>query len=270
MGKQPEKAVKIYGIFCFVIGLVLVIANFLPNLVSGRDGLTSLIEVFAFWLIYFLASIAGVVACVVMLILTFVHIGKHDVKFSMYTIMALVGTVIAFIPLVYFVSQYMGIKSDPYRTTAGSYDLMRCVSARERASDSNAINTGNPTADIAEDIACAFLESFYNSGKEPQSSREIINWVRANDARNGTAVITINGEQPENVNQYNVLTRRSCEYYEGENNAYISVWYRDPEENNQMGCASVHAIGWQADIYDLESEKGWYETQFEVADEDKK
>lgn len=270
------KKIKRRGVTCLIFGIIVLIGLFLPLIVFAKDSNSPAAGAIVYLLyapIYMCIRIGGTIACIVLLILTLVDMKRYKIKLSKYLIVGIVGFALTFSPYIFSGIRKAAITSDPFKITAGSMSISDCWSSATRASNKNwsDVNSlGNNPDSIAEDIACSYLEYFYDNDKEPSSSAQLSQYYQSYNAKNGIATITINAEQPDKTNIYNVITHRSCAYDDTNNDSAISVWFRVEKENNGIGCVDVTAKNYSnnetqyLNLYDLEQSKEWLEYQFKV------
>lgn len=268
------KKIKRRGITCLIFGIIVLIGLFLPLIVFDKDSNNPTVDAIVYLLhapIYTCIRIGVTIACIVLLILTLVDMKRYKIKSSKYLIVGIVGLALTFLPYSFSGVRKAAITSDPLKVTAGSSSVFGCWSSATRASNKNwsDVNSLGSNPDyIAEDIACSYLEYFYDNNKEPSSSAQLSKYYQSYDAKNGTTSITINAEQPDKANIYNVITHRSCAYDNTNNDSAISVWFR--VENNGIRCVDVTANDFSnnktqyLNLYDLEQSKEWFEYQFKV------
>lgn len=261
------KRIKAYGIIGLIFGIVILILNLLPYTIpqtndSGEP--TGILILWLYYPIFMVIKYGGAIVCAAFLVLALVDMKKYKIKFSWYIVMIIIGFLLIFSPDIYSRIQAAIIASDPFRTTTVNTNFGYCHSSTNRANNKNwsDVNSlGGEPEFIAEDIACSYLEYFYDNNEEPSSNTQFQQYYQSYNAKNGIAVATINAEQPRKPNIYNIITHRSCAYDDKDNNSAISVWFRVEKEHNGMGCISVSA---NKDLYDLEQSKEWYDEQFKV------
>lgn len=276
--QRIARKVKRRGIAGLVIGIVILIGLFLPSIVFGKDANNPAVGAIIYLLyapIYMFIRIGGMIACIVLLILTLINIKRYKLRISRYVIMGIIGFALTFSPYIYSGVQKAIIASDPFKITAGGMNISECSNSVTRAgnknwSDVNSLG-GNPKS-IAEDIVCSYLEFFYDNGMEPSSSAQLSQYYQSYNAKNGTVVTIINEEQPDEANIYNIITHRSCDYDDVNNDSAISVWFRVKEDNNGIGCVDVVARDYlnnkeqYFNLYNLEQSREWFEHQFKNQD----
>lgn len=268
------KKIRKYGIIGLAIGAIVLVGLFLPLIVFGGDNNNPAAGAIVYLIyapIYMYIRIGGMIACIILLILTLINIKRYRLKFSKYVVMTIIGLLLIFSPYIYSKTRKAIITSDPYKITAGDMGIYDCQSSARRASneywsDVNSLG-GNPMF-IAEDIACSYLEYFYDNHEEPSSGTQLSQYYQSYNAKNGIATITINANQPDKANVYNIITHRSCAYDDTNNDSAISVWFRVEKENNGIGCVDVTADDYSngkinyLNLYNLEESKEWFEWQF--------
>lgn len=272
--QRAIKKIRKYGIIGLAIGAIVLVGLFLPLVVFGGDNNNPAAGVIVYLIyapIYMYIRIGGMIACIVLLILTLINIKRYKLKFSKYVVMTIIGLLLTFSPYIYSGTRKAIITSDPYKITAGDMGTYDCESSARRASneywsDVNSLG-GNPMY-IAEDIACSYLEYFYDNREEPSSGTQLSQYYQSYNAKNGIATITINANQPDKANVYNIITHRSCAYDDTNNDSAISVWFRVEKEDNGIGCVDVTADDYSngeinyLNLYNLEESKEWFEWQF--------
>lgn len=272
--QRAIKKIRKYGIIGLAIGAIVLVGLFLPLIVFGGDNNNpgaGAIVYLVYAPIYMYIRIGGMIACIILLILTLINIKRYRLKFSKYVVMTIIGLLLTFSPYIYSGIRKAIITSDPYKITAGDRGIYDCHSSARRASNehwSDVNSLGGKPMSIAEDIACSYLEYFYDNREEPSSSTQLSQYYQSYNAKNGIVTITINANQPDEANIYNIITHRSCAYDDTNNDSAISVWFRVEKENNGIGCVDVTANEYldgktnYLNLYNLEESKEWLEWQF--------
>ena len=269
------KKIKKRGIVSLVVGIIILIGLFLPLIVFGKESNSPAAVAIVYLIyaqIYANTRIAGMILCITFLILSLVDMKKYKIRFSKYVVMTIIGLLLAFSPYVYSGARKAIITSDPFKITAGEMGVHDCASSARRASNENwsdVHSLGGDPIQIADDIACSYLEYIYDNKKEPTSSTQLSQYYQSYNAKNGIATITINADQPDEANIYNIITHRSCTYDDTNNDSAISVWFRVEKKNNGIGCVDVTAREYayserkEFNLYDLRESEEWYAWQFE-------
>lgn len=251
--KKVNKRLKVYSIFSLAIGCVVLVGYVLPYVLFGEENLAVLYM--AYSIIYRPILWFGMIVCFILLFLVLNNLIKHKLKFSKFIVMTIVGTVLAFSPLIYTGIRKIVRLNDPYTAKGIVSTGHGCKPFTSRAKYDTYVSSN--------DIMCGYLEAFYKNGKEPEAQQDIISYINSNGVINGDIKITINGEQPKNRFHYNIATRHSCDYHKSGDDPYISVWFYESDGEMTYTCDSIRASD-GSNIYNLEQSKEWFEDQFDI------
>lgn len=251
--EKANKRLKVYGIVSLVFGCVVLVGYVLPNILFGENNLA--VVYMAYAMIYGPIFLCGVVVCVVLFFLTLNNMAKYKIKFSKFVAMSIIGVLLAFSPLIYNGIRKIIRNNDPYIAKGMVSTGNGCDPFSSRAKYDTYANS--------DDIMCGYLEAFYKNGKEPKTQQDIISYINSSGVKNGDIKITIDGEQPKGQHHFNIVTRHSCDYYKGEDDSYISVWFYESSGNMAYSCDAIKTSNGN-NIYDLNQSKEWFEDQFDI------
>ncbi|MBR2658895.1 hypothetical protein IKD57_03340 [Candidatus Saccharibacteria bacterium] len=251
--EKANKRLKVYGIISLIIGCVVLVGYVLPYILFGENNLA--VVYMAYNVIYRPIFWFGIIACVILFFLTLDNLAKYKIRLSIFVTMSIIGVLLAFSPLIYDGIRRITYNNDPYIAKGMASTGYGCSPFSSRAKYDTYANSN--------DIMCGYLEAFYKNGKEPKIQQDIISYINSSGVKNGDIRITIDGEQPKGQHHFNIVTRHSCDYYKGEDDSFISVWFYESNGDMAYKCAAIKASNGN-NIYDLEQSKEWFESQFDV------
>ncbi|MBR3052091.1 hypothetical protein IKG60_00535 [Candidatus Saccharibacteria bacterium] len=251
--ERASKRIKRCSIISLIVGCIVLIGYVLPYIFFGEENLA--VVYMAYYMVYGPIFLCGMIVCVVLFFLTLINMAKYKIKFSKFVVMAIIGVLLAFSPLLYNGIRKLIRNSDPYVAKGMVSTGNGCKPFTSRAKYDTYANSN--------DIMCGYLEAFYKNGKEPEIQQDIISYINSSGVKNGDIKITIDGEQPKDQHHFNIVTRHSCDYYKGEDNSYVSVWFYESDGNMAYRCDAIRASD-GSNIYDLEQSKEWFADQFDV------
>ena len=251
--EKARKRIKRCGIISLITGCIVFIGYVLPYILFGEENLA--VVYIAYNNIYGPVFLCGIIVCVVIFFLTLGNMAKNKIKFSKFVVMSIIGVLLAFSPLMYNGIRKLIRNNDPYVAKGMISTGNGCNPFTSRAKYDTYTNSN--------DIMCGYLEAFYKNGKEPEVQQDIISYINSSGVKNGDIKITIDGEQPKGQHHFNIVTRHSCDYYKGEDDSYISVWFYESDGDMAYRCDAIRASNGN-NIYDLGQSKEWFEDQFDV------
>ena len=229
--EKANKRLKVYGIISLIIGCVVLVGYVLPYILFGENNLA--VVYMAYYTIYRPIFWFGIIACVILFFLTLGNLAKYKIRLSIFVTMSIIGVLLAFSPLIYNGIRKIIRNNDPYIAKGMVSTGNGCEPFSSRAKYDTYANSN--------DIMCGYLEAFYKNGKEPKTQQDIISYINSSGVKNGDIKITIDGEQPKGQHHFNIVTRHSCDYYKGEDDSYVSVWFYESSGNMAYLCDAIKA-----------------------------
>lgn len=261
---RAEQKVNRRIVISLIIGGLVLIGVFLPYLLYGPHNLAVLYM--AYYHLYIPLQVLGAITCIIIFILNLTASATYHLKLLKTILLSLLGAILAFSPFIYSGTMRLIALNSPHVATAGTSTSYSCPSSATRSENPYLLGTEEPSGSMnhlnAWDGVCAYLEAYYRNGQLPQSQSDLIPYIQSYATKNGTAHITINGQQPRDTNTANIITERSCSYSAGKDLSAISVWYLDPKQNNELRCETIKADN-NLNLYDLQSSRTWYSKQFD-------
>ena len=230
-----------------ILGLTVFAGIFKANAGSLGGALFSFLAFMAYCGLTMLA----IPVTVILLIVNISEKKKFNLPFTTYLGMSIAGVVLAFAP--YLVAETwvqitsLTKKANPYVATGSTTSISKCENAATRARFSSASKDV-----VAEDILCSYLEYSYENQATPSNGEQVKLQMKKSNFR-----VTIDADQPESEDAYNIVTHRSCSKNSSNDNSAISVWYLD--KNNKLSCTAMKA---HIDLYQMPPTEGWYEELF--------
>lgn len=264
--RQDRMAQKIHrrNIVSLIIGGLILFGVFLPYILFGSHNLAVLYM--AYYRVYIPLQIISTIACVIILILNLSNSITYRLKSFTPILISILSVILCFSPYIYYgITELIALNS-PHIATAGTTTSYECPSSKERSNNPYLTGLEDPLTPMnslnAWDATCAYLETYYRTGKLPQTQTDLMPYIQSYEIKNGTVSISINGKQPKNTTSYNIITERGCNYRAGKNLSAISIWYRDPGKNNELFCEEVKTDE-GSNLYDLSESHTWYSEQFD-------
>lgn len=220
----------------------------------------------AYFSIYIPFAVLCIITSAVLLIANIITLIKTRVKYLSALVYTILGLLLSASFFIYMGATLVIHQLDPYSADFTS-SSSACQSSAQRAENPYLTGIEEPQGSesylIAYDAVCSYLEAYYHSSILPNTYQDFAQYIQSVSTKNNAATITVNSSTPNQPNIYNITTNRKCH---SKTSTAISIWYRNPDKDNQLRCDSVEPYP-KLDLYNLQSHdtKTWYTQQFTTA-----
>lgn len=258
------RGINLRNLISLIVGGLVLVGLILPYFLFGQHNLA--VVYMAYFRLYIPLQIIGTIICIVLFIVNLICVIRYHFKPLKPILIGLLSIALSLSPYIYSGATHLIALLNPHTATAGTSSSNGCPSSQTRSENPYLLGLEGPNGSMAHlnawDGVCAYLEAYYRTGQLPDSQDNLMPYIQSYEVKNGTVQITINGKQPHNTSTVNIITERSCNYSAGKNTSVISVWYRDPRENNELACETIETNK-KTNLYDLQASRAWYSKQFD-------